>query len=427
MKAKYILLLAAVLAAGTLHADWTQQHRDASQNRYVPVPGFGDVTGTPALVTSGAGLTGSTPVLISGSTAYTLVRTSGPDTCRVIATELETGNPLAGYTPADLDTAISFSLSSPTIEGGDLYIGTGTTVYRLNGTSGSTVWSTVLSASNSDPSVDAQYAIVNSSVAVGTSNVLVQTYDSSFTAPYNKSQLVALNRATGTVAWFVKSGGIGTASPMLHDAGGTEIVIVQVEQAGGGGMRAFNADTGAAVWDSATVTTPWSTTNLVWTDAIIVAGKLYAVTYNFSGTNGQLVRVDASTGALEYAVPSITADCPPVLAGGNIYLLGGPFGSPLLTSHVEANGAAGFSVAAPASGGIFRNYLTATDSYLYFSRGGDGLRVVDISNGALVSTSAATNLNSPPTIDASGRIHVRGGGERYIFDATSNVSDWIAF
>jgi len=428
MKIQFLPVLAGLLLATTASAQWTSPHRDASQNRYVPVTGFTTVDGTPAQ-SYGTDLGDDTSIIFDNSTVYAVVRTTSPASATVAAYDKATGAAKAGYTNPVLSPANpNFSVSAPVVDGGDVFFATDSRAYRIDGATGTIEWTTPFTSANTDPTANAQYDIVNGHAAVSPSRVFYHTNDSSFSAPFNKSQLVALNKGTGAVEWFVRCGGIGSNSPLYFDNGGLPIVITHVSQGTGGGMIAYNATAGTPteVWNSATVSSPWGTTNLFWGDSILVAGKIYGVTYNFSATNGQLVKVDAATGALDWSVASITADCPPVLAGGTLYLVGGSFGSGVITRHNETTGALLGSSASPITG-VFRNYLTVTDSYVYMASSGTGLVVLNRATLAEENRSAATGLSAPPSIDTNGVIYTKGTGAITAFDATSDVSDWSAF
>lgn len=428
MKFMTLPVIAGLLLTSAVSAQWTGTNRDASGNRYVPVTGFTTLDGTPAQ-SYGTGAGSDSSLVFDGSTVYAVVRTSGPDSATIAAFDKATGNAKAGYTNPTLSPANpNFSLSAPVLDGGDLYFGTDSHAYRIDGTTGTIEWDTHFTAANTDPAADAQYDLVNNSPAVGANRVFFHTYDGSFSAPFNKSQLVALNKTTGAVDWFVHCGGIGSNSPLYFDNGGSPLIITHVSQGAGGGMIAYDANAGTAteVWNSATVTSPWGATNLFWADSILVGGKIYGVTYNFSATNGQLVRVDAATGALDWSVASITADCPPVLVGSTVYLVGGPWGTAQISRHNAADGSLIGSVNSPISG-VFRNYLSATDSYLYMAGSGAGLVVLNPTTGAVLNSSASTSISSPPAIDSNGVVYTVQGGAVTTFDATSDVSDWQSF
>jgi hypothetical protein len=425
MMNRITIAASTLLLAQHLPAQWTSIHRDASANRHVPIAGITTVNGTPAEQSSGSAVTGSGALLISGTTLYAVKRATA--SCSIVALDKDTLLPLAGYTPASLDSDFDYSLSAPTIDSGSLYFGAGETTYRLNAATGAVEWSTTLTSANTDVAVGAQYAIVNSGPAITASCVFYQTFDSSFAAPANKSQLVALDRATGNVAWWVRTGGTGTNTPLIS---GSTVIVHAMRGTENGALVAYDATAASptVLWDSSTLAVdPWITTNLFWADSVLLGGNIYAVTYSFSGANGQLICANATTGARIFAAASITADCPPVVVGANVYLLGGPFAAPTLASYNATTGALGYSQGLTLNGFIFRNYMTATNDFLYFAGSSDGLMVHDLATGALVTRSASTNADGPVTIDNDGRIFVRNTAELNVFDSTSTVADWDSF
>ncbi|CAN5258084.1 hypothetical protein BH09SUM1_BH09SUM1_24910 [soil metagenome] len=432
LSARHAFCAALAAFAIPASAEWTSVHRDASNNALNPITATVTNVAVAPTVTTGPKsiVTGCAPIIF-GAQFVSVSRPTGPDSVYLQAYSKTTGSIV--WTTPNLDaTTGTFSLSVPTVDTTEnrLYFPTGVTVYKINPTTPTTttVWSTSLSATNTDATAGAVYSFTNAVPAIGAGKVFVQTYDDTFTPPFTRSQLVALDATLGGVSWFKRTGGLGTVSPLFFDNGGSPIVITAIEDStGAGGMKAFSASNGNLVWSSETVSVPWSTTNLVYTDMVLSAGKIYAVTYNFSGTNGQLIRIDAATGAQDYKVSSITSDCPPVIAGGTLYLLGGPFGSSKLESHAASSGLFGFQQ--NVAGSIFRNYLAATNDRLYVAISGAGsLRILNPADGTVLSAATGTDYDGPVSIDDNGDIYANGfTGRTDSFHSVAGVIDWAQF
>lgn len=406
------LALAAVFLASPLAAQWTSVHRDGTNNRLAPTTAAPDDLTVPADTETDQTdlMTGSGPVL-STALAYAVARTSSPDRVYIRAFAKNTLDLV--WTSPDLDASSdTFSLSSPTyVPAVDaLYLGTGSTVSCIRGGNGTVAWSTQLTPANTN--VGSKYTITNGSPTIGLTNAYIHTYGG-FSGPYLTTQVVALDLLTGAVDWAKIAGGIGTSSPVFYDdpdGGDPDLVIASTSNASNqGGMKAFDAATGDLIWDSETVAVPWSTTSLIWAEAVLDSGKLYAVTYNFSGTGGQLICVDAATGALEWSAPSLTADSPPVLYGGELYLLGGSFFAPMLARHSTISG--GLLADTFISGTVFRNHMAVTaDGSAYLSMAGEGTRRFTLPTMTLASTTTDLTYDGPTAIDANGDLYLKSGG-----------------
>lgn len=178
-----------------------------------------------------------------------------------------------------------------------------------------------------------------------------------------ESFIVALNKATGAEIWRQKRDEIDSwATPLVVEAGGKAQVVTGAMRR----VRAYDADTGAIVWESAGLTmnpipSPVATDelvilmsgfrgnslkairfadakgditgtpNVVWTlerDTPYVPSPLVydGILYFLKSNNGLLTAVDAKTGKPHYqaqrieAIPSVFAS--PVGAAGRVYILG---------------------------------------------------------------------------------------------------------
>src|SRR5690606_30556077 len=181
-------------------------------------------------------------------------------------------------------------------------------------------------------------------------------------------------QATGSVVWHDKHGGVGADSPLFHDAGAQQIVYSTI----GNGIRAYDADTGAVVWDHADAGIPggaWSTGDTFWTELVYDGGFIYGQTYNFLGTDAEIVKVDAATGELVWIQDDSetpVSDCPMLLIGGTLYAFGGPFGNVDLTAFDASSGLRLWSE--NIGGTVFRNYSAAMNDRIYIAQDGFGIR-----------------------------------------------------
>ncbi|MDK2971060.1 MAG: hypothetical protein PWP23_815 [Candidatus Sumerlaeota bacterium] len=431
-------LLVSGLAAGA-QADWLGAHRDGTNNAAVAVNAqLTDLaTAVPSWSTGTGNLNaGAQPLVFDGV---------------VYAVEFDTAVRIQGFNKADGSSAwtsadlpagnsISYgSVAAPVIDpaGRALYYGCGTQVakFDLDETvpANTAVWSTPLTATNTD--ANGEYDIINSSASLGAGNVFIKTYKGFGST--RDSQIVALDQATGSVEWFAAPGGPGQMSPLFADLGATQLVITDAQDgSGNGGLVAYDAATGVEVWNHATVASPWNTGGRqFYGDLVLDGGTVYAFSYDFSAT-GDLVVVDAATGAASL-YPAIGTDSPPLLAGGTLYGIGGSYGDADLRGYNPATGAQTFS--ADLFGGgqyIFRNYVVAVNDALYCatdngfgSAANTFLLRLDPVNGAVASSSAAAeNYTGTVSIDDDGSVFTfRAGGNltALAVPASAGVADWL--
>lgn len=434
-----LFLAAGVLSGAPALADWTSVHRDNSNNAVVPIPSVvTDVSGGPAASSAALDLaTSARPVLADGR-AYVVQMDDGgtpfdpsDDALRLVA--LSPVSLAVEWTSVDLDVGDSVSFGStaaPTfVDFGTvslLFYGSGSTVHAVDAASGNLEWTTTLDDSNTAPT-DAAYALINSSAVYGDGKVFVSTYYDAFGAASDLSQVVALDAATGDVEWFVVTGGRGQAGPVYFDEGLAQpIVIVNTDA----GLVALSTDDGSAVWshdDAGLPGGPWTVDDDFWVEPIVADGSLFAATYNFGGTGGNLVRVNPATGELLWKndlSATLVSDCPLIYVGSpaRLYALGGPFGDASLSIYDPADGNELDRV--ELNVGVFRNYMAATEEHLYLAA--DGVRVLDL-DGDEESLYSVGGINAPVSVASDGSVYLVAGGQLHRFEQTTSVRDWSMF
>lgn len=427
-----------LLLAATASAQWTSIHRDGTNNAVVAIEAtLTDVSAGPAQSSADEGLAGSVRPIVHDGVVYTVFMDDGgtpfdpsDDTVRLKA--FSRGDLSLLWTSPDLDTGntVAFeSASAPTWhDGGDgavLFYPSGSTLQALHADTGAIKWSTLFDDTNTS-TTNAAHGLVNTSPVVGGGNVFVQTYYDSFSAPSELSQVVAVDADTGAVSWFEVTGGRGQAGPVYYGEGtGDPAVIVNVP----GGLVALRADDGGTVWrhDGAVPGGPWSVSDEIWVEPVIADGSLFAMTYNFSGTGGNIVRVDPATGELLWKVDApatLAGDIPFVYTGSpaRLHTAGGPFGDASLVAYDPADGSEAFRT--PLAVGTFRNYMAATNDRLYLAA--SGLRVFDL-GGTQTSIHATGAIDAPVTLDSNGDLLLVAGGRLHVFSQASNVEGWMHF
>lgn len=430
------LLLVAGLATQA-GAHWASVHRDNSNNAVVGMSAtVTDVSGGPTVSSPDESLASSArPILVDDRVFTVHMDDDGTpfdpsdDTLRIVAHDAVTLDVV--WTSQDLDTGDSVSFGSaaaPTVvDHGTtttLYYGSGQTVHALDAASGSLIWETTLDDTTTTPT-GAAYGLINASPVYGDGRVYINTYYDSFGDPSALSQVVALDALTGAVDWFHVTGGRGQAGPIFFDEGVPQsIVIVNVP----GGLKAFRSDDGLEVWSHDDPGIPggaWSVSDEFWTEPIIADGSLFAITYNFGGTNANLVRVNPATGELVWindASTTLTSDSPLLYVGSpaRLYGVGGPFGDASLSIYDPVDGqelnriGLGFAT--------FRNYMAATNDRLYLAR--EGVRVFDL-DGVEESAFTTDPINASISIGSGGSLFLVSGGSLHRFDGVTSVSDWM--
>ena len=241
----------------------------------------------------------------------------------------------SGYTaatgPLTNQTLWSYStdpmLSSPTIAGGVVYVGTHTgKLLALNVSNGVVLWSfqsggeiysapaianTVVYFGSWDNSIYALNALtgellwsyktgsyVQSSPAVANGVVYMASYD---------ANVYALDAATGTLLWSFRTGaGAVGSSPAVVNG------VVYIGD-NGGKVVALNASTGTAIWRFTAGDTVYSSPTVV-NGVVYIGGDLI--------TEGTVYAIDASTGAKLWSFPTgnLWVYSTPAVANGVVYV-----------------------------------------------------------------------------------------------------------
>ncbi|MDX1972814.1 MAG: PQQ-binding-like beta-propeller repeat protein [Candidatus Sumerlaeia bacterium] len=369
--------------------------------------------------------TGGSVVVLPGS-PYRLIAWSGDDNGTPFngaddmifakAFNADTGAP--SWTSPILAAGSTLSFGSTHTAGVDtannrVLMGTGGTLYSLNGADGTIFWNTPLNAGGSTE-------VVNGSVTVGGSRAFITSYGG-FT-PASK-RLYAISLATGGIDWSVQDGGPGSEAPIFLNIGGTDTVTTL----NANGMSSYNAATGTLIWSAAAplAGADWSTTNTFFGGLTHHEGVLYAGTYNFGGT-AQFVAVNAATGErLWERANTINGSGTPTVLGNRVYHTGHlSFGFPSylvaynkLTGVEELNleinsDSTTYSISPTA----FNDALVMTLGSVGFSAPGtpSGLRVLNPATGLnLLTPTANGDLGrGTPALGANGEIYVlRDGGK----------------
>ncbi len=221
------------------------------------------------------------------------------------------------------------SWSSPSASNGKVYMGSGGSVYCLDAETGDIHWTYALTTM--DGHGETYGMVVNAAVTIAEDIGLC--YMHTYGSFGGGTRLHAINIADGTMAWTQDMTGQGQGHVAYNPA--LKYVYTTVGTEGGwangrGGIKAFDARTGAVMWTSAD-----SFTALNFGGIAFDAGLNWVVAagYSFSDYTGLLV-CDATTGATisytgDYAAPS--GDYTPVIGeDGVIYVCGaewqdGPF------------------------------------------------------------------------------------------------------
>jgi hypothetical protein len=427
-----ILLASALTAPAMVAAQWPSVHRTPGNNAAVPTAAaVTNLSAGPGTTSAPALLSSAVRPIIAGGRVYGVAMDNAgtpfnpvDDVLNLRAFDETDFSPVWTSPNLSVGNSVSFgSASAPTYDGTTtpprLYYGSGNAVQALNAETGALLWSTPLDGTNTSPT--SAYGIINASPTLGAGRVYIQTYYDSFGAPSQLSQTVALS-ATGTVEWFAVTGGRGTASPLFVSATPDDLVIVNTID----GLAALNAATGASVWTNtgAVPGGPWTIADSIWVEPTLDGNFLYAATYNFGGTGGNIIKVNALTGQLIWkndVATNITADMPPLLTGTpqRLYLVGGPFGDADL---LILNPATGAQVDKLDLGyGFFRNYPAGTSDGFYLAA--SGLRLFNLA-GATVDTFTSTSYSGPVSLDSLGRPVVVHNGALVRFEGATSVTDW---
>jgi serine/threonine-protein kinase len=193
--------------------------------------------------------------------------------------------PSTSATPSVPTTSVRWSytaenlVSSLTVAGGAVYIGSGADVYALDAATGQRRWSYTTAG------------VVDTSPVLADGIVYVGSADG--------GGVYALDAATGRLRWFYSQSGAYDNSPAV--AGGT----VYVDS--GGNVYALDAATGQLRWSY--------TTGGAGNSLAVAVGTVYA------GSGGDVYALDAATGRLRWSYPAAGGvDSGPAVDGSTVYL-----------------------------------------------------------------------------------------------------------
>ncbi len=313
------------------------------------------------------------------------------------------------WTSLMLDTGNSCSYgswSSPVYDPntGDVFFGTGSTLYRLDAFDGAILWSQPLPGE-----------IINSSPLVTAD--LVAVHSSGGFSPTNSYIAVFTNDATGTPLWQHQHGGGGANSPAYFSGVVYDLINVSGQ---GSEMRAYDAVSGATIWSSSDL----PLTN-DWFGGISFAnGYLYAQTYGFGG-DGELVKVDASDGSHDWILPVPAGDATPIVGDGRVIVVGG-YGVGTV-SAVTIGGATDWTQPGVGGGASWQVSAFQAGQYVYVAPGNTfgsaPLYVLSASDGFILNQSI-DSMSGTPVVDGLEVIVPAEDGSVYCFSALSAIEDW---
>ncbi len=409
------LFLIATLAAPA-DSGWLSIHGDAGNNALQPMPSqVATLAGGPSWDSGPAGLFAGAGMALSGGTFYTIAMRDGgnwdpsDDVLTIKAFNAIDGTPDWESPPLDAGNSVGFgSTAGPTIDpaSGALFYGSGRTLHRLSAT-GAIGWATTLTSATTQPA--ASLDLINSSPSLGEGRVFIATY-SDFFGAYRDKQLVACDAAGGAIAWSVRCGGTGRSRPIFLDAPGGGLVLTEVfDGATSHGVAAYRAADGSLAWSHLSAPRPWSLADPIEAPLVHAGGRVYGVGYT-SGGASRAFCIDPADGSLHWMVETIASDCPPLLAGGKLFIYGGAFGAAELVALDPADGALLHTTA--IGGYAFRNAMAATQEHLYLAQSDffgsaptTDLVIVSLATGA-VSARLTGTYTGPVMIDALGGIYV---------------------
>jgi outer membrane protein assembly factor BamB len=399
------LTLSLLIPALQAQDEWFLNHLTPGNNARVDFPAqFTNFNNGPLWSRPDLNIVPNTRITVSDPHLFCPVHINSPaPAVHVMALHARTGEQV--WQSPGLDQGLSLSFESSTgvtvdDPGNALIYASGRTVYKLDKADGSIIWSTVIDDTNTSPGLT-DFDFANASPQVGDGMVFIETYGG-FT--YEPKQTIALDLATGNVAWFRHDRGPGTATTPFLQGSPSRIYTT----AGTGNAICYNAATGAKIWRSdVDPAIPWTLDPYILTGAMTVeGGRLYAVGHNFTDTTGTLVCANALTGDLEWQVVAPISDIPPLIIGNVVYIYGGGFGGTgdaLLWAFDRDTGNEVFKATIVSFGFLFRNYMAATNDSIY-ATGGNNLYILDPANGNILDQLSGTYTGGV-TIDEAGGVY----------------------
>ncbi len=408
----FLLLPSPCLAAG-----WLSLHGDDGNNAYWPIASqVTSLAAGPSWDTGAAELAPAAGMAWNAGIVYAVAMRDGgnwdpsDDQLWIKAFHAEDGSAVWQSPFLEAGNSVSYaSIAGPTVDvdDGAIYFASGHTVSKLGDTSGTLAWATRLTSATT--AANASLELINGSPAIGAGKVFVETYDD-YMGGYRDKQLVALNKADGSIAWSCQCGGTGRIRPIFLAGVGSGAVLTEVfDGTTSHGIAAYAAADGALVWNSITAPKPWSTAEPIEAPFICAGEKIYGVSYSGAGT-GELFCCDAATGSLNWKVSAIESDTAPLLLGETLYVYGGPFGNAQLAAYRAADGA--LLRTTTIGGYCFRNAMAATAGNIYLTQsdffGSDtttDLVIVNAADGSIADRQTAT-YGGPVMLDTRGGVYV---------------------
>lgn len=392
--------LTAAAATGAIARDWPLAHATSGNNAVLDIPAqIADPAGASAWTSPDLQFFDRAPAVISAPYVYLAGRpTGGPaDGVALHALHAETGQPVWETAPLDTPPFDSYTAAAVVREESAVYYASGATVYRFDALTGAQVWATTLGPDNTAPDV-AGVSIINSSPAPGGDLLFIETYGG-FTPEIK--QLVALDRTTGEVVWWVNDHGNGTGTPIYVEAAPARVYSVGPDQ-----LRCYDAATGARLWSSdEDVPTTWSLAPwTIFASPTLADGRVYVVGADpsYMATTTTLVCADAETGALLWRAEAPATDCPPLVLNGRVYVYGGTAPT-LLAAYDAATGTPVFNVVVAPLSYVFRDYMAATRDAIYLTAD-SSLVTIDPADGSVLG-SRSGNFGGPVSLDGLGGVY----------------------
>jgi outer membrane protein assembly factor BamB len=288
-------------------------------------------------------------------------------------------------TPSTNQTLWNFTtggsvLSSPTVGGGIVYVGSDNKVYALNASTGVLVWSHTIGS------------YVESSPAVAGGMVFVGSDDGNVTA---------LNATDGAFKWNYTTNGVVFSSPAV--AGGR--VFVGSED---GKVYALNETTGAQIWN-------YSAGSQVASSPAVAGGMVFV-----GSDDGNVTALDAFTGVFvwNYTIGSYVESSPAV-AGGMVFV---GSGGGNVTALDAANGS--FKWNYTTNGPVFSS-PAVVDGRVFVGSEDGKVYALDETTGAQIWNYTTDNLvDSSPAV-AGGKVFVGSyDGNVYALNASTGTRVW---
>lgn len=421
---RILLLLLLLLPCSGAHAadTWLSQFKNSHNNAYLNHPAAAGTitTGSQNWTTPNEKIAANAGLVIAGPLDpaniqslrfYAVSQDDGgtpydadDDQIRVVGFNVRTGKLMWRSKALAVGNAVSWgSTSTPTLDSDDLYFASGDTVVKLRPMYNGPATSIRLTSATTHNAASS-YEVINSSPAVGRDKVFIETYGG---FGKTEKQIVALNKSDLKVAWAVKDGGLGNGTPCLVDDGTSQSVCTATAH----NVNCYDARDGGVRWQGLTLGGQAAALSYTIAASLVYdGGNLIVTSEDFSSPKGEIVCVDARTGAIKWSQIKVIewVSAPPVVAGDRIYVTGGPGhsiwclnladGATIWKKSYSDHTAWGTAGAIP---------LTVTANRIY-TTDGDSLLVLDTS-GNLISRVANGSYAGPVAIDSTGVVYAHAG------------------